>query len=279
MWRASAGDLYRFRAALRLRLGCRGPTVTMLAAERYVEIPTLLRWLAPRPPERLLDCGSARSVVPSYVAARYGIDVWAVDRWAEVAGQRQIAMALGFAASSRQRAADPEEKATGSSPTIHVVQADLTALPFDDGCFDAALAVSTIEHVEDDSAALRALARVLRPGGSLALSVPFAPATSERWRTEAIYDRAPTDGAVFFERIYDAAALEARLVGPSGLRLEGRAIFAWRGRDVAHAARLQRFPLRGLAELWRGSRAFLVTPERLHADEPAVCCLLLRRPQ
>lgn len=47
-----------------------------------------------------------------------------------------------------------------------------TALPFADGSFDAVAAFDVVEHCDPESAALRELHRVLRPGGVLALSVP-----------------------------------------------------------------------------------------------------------
>jgi SAM-dependent methyltransferase len=45
-------------------------------------------------------------------------------------------------------------------------------LPFDDGAFDLAVALDVLEHVEDDRAALRELARVVAPGGRLLVTVP-----------------------------------------------------------------------------------------------------------
>jgi SAM-dependent methyltransferase len=56
-----------------------------------------------------------------------------------------------------------------------VVQADVTSLPFADESFDAAVLGEVLEHVQDDRAALAQIARVLRPGGVLALSVPANP--------------------------------------------------------------------------------------------------------
>jgi ubiquinone/menaquinone biosynthesis C-methylase UbiE len=53
-------------------------------------------------------------------------------------------------------------------------QANLEALPFGDGEFDLVLCSQVIEHVLDASAAVRELARVLRPGGVLILSTDNA---------------------------------------------------------------------------------------------------------
>jgi SAM-dependent methyltransferase len=55
------------------------------------------------------------------------------------------------------------------------VEADVTSLPFADQSFDSAVLGEVLEHVEDDRAALAEIARVLRPDGVLALSVPANP--------------------------------------------------------------------------------------------------------
>lgn len=51
--------------------------------------------------------------------------------------------------------------------------ADLTALPFAAATFDAALNIVTLEHLPEPAAALRELARVLKPGGALLLVAPL----------------------------------------------------------------------------------------------------------
>lgn len=53
------------------------------------------------------------------------------------------------------------------------VVADLTALPLDDDTFDVVLCTEVLEHVGEPQAALGEIARVLRPGGRLLLTVPF----------------------------------------------------------------------------------------------------------
>jgi SAM-dependent methyltransferase len=56
-----------------------------------------------------------------------------------------------------------------------VLEADVTSLPFNAASFDGAVLGEVLEHVEDDRGALAEVARVLRPGGVLALSVPANP--------------------------------------------------------------------------------------------------------
>jgi len=50
--------------------------------------------------------------------------------------------------------------------------ADLTALPFRDGAFDAAIHIVTIEHLCEPGCALREMARTLKPGGRLLVAAP-----------------------------------------------------------------------------------------------------------
>ena len=48
-------------------------------------------------------------------------------------------------------------------------------LPFEPETFDLVCAFDVIEHVEDDAAAVAALARLVRPGGYMATTVPAQP--------------------------------------------------------------------------------------------------------
>jgi len=60
---------------------------------------------------------------------------------------------------------------SGQSP-IELAVADGQRLPFADASFDRIICTETLEHVADTQLTLRELARVLRPGGRLAVSVP-----------------------------------------------------------------------------------------------------------
>jgi SAM-dependent methyltransferase len=71
---------------------------------------------------------------------------------------------------------DPERLAWAQREGVpaEFVHADAERLPFADDSFDKVLASEVLEHLTDDCAALVEMARVLRPGGVLAISVPNA---------------------------------------------------------------------------------------------------------
>jgi SAM-dependent methyltransferase len=63
---------------------------------------------------------------------------------------------------------------------------DILDLPYPDDSFDAILCSHVLEHVEDDSRAMRELHRVLRPGGWAIVLVPLDLERSETYEDPAI---------------------------------------------------------------------------------------------
>jgi SAM-dependent methyltransferase len=53
-----------------------------------------------------------------------------------------------------------------------VIEGSVLEMPFEVGRFDLAVSLDVIEHLEDDLAALRELRRVVKPGGTLLVTVP-----------------------------------------------------------------------------------------------------------
>ena len=85
--------------------------------------------------------------------------------------QRHVECALGVDLSTRiLREAKKRVQAEGRAESVHLAAADAVALPFTGKSFDVVLASQVIEHVPDDAGALRAMRRVLRPGGTLVIS-------------------------------------------------------------------------------------------------------------
>ena len=111
---------------------------------------------------------------------------------------------------------------------IHLKVEDARSLSFGDESFDRVYSISVIEHIPDDgdSQAMRQIARVLRPGGVVSLTVPFqASGYYEEYVRGDVYERQAEAGGTFYQRRYDLAALEARLIAPSGLQLQDLALF------------------------------------------------------
>jgi len=96
------------------------------------------------------------------------------------------------------------------------VQGDALALPFPDGTFDRVIASEVLEHIPDDLAAMRELSRVLRPGGTMAVTVPRCGPEAINWALSDEYHDTP-GGHV---RIYRRSTLERRL-SSAGLRPTG----------------------------------------------------------
>ena len=66
-------------------------------------------------------------------------------------------------------------------PDTEIKQGNLDArLPYDDGAFDVVVCVEGLEHIENPSNAFREFARILRPGGTLVVSVPNIMNIEER---------------------------------------------------------------------------------------------------
>ena len=112
------------------------------------------------PGDRMLDmgCGGGRH---AFESVRRGARVVALDySFPELVDVRSTYYAM-------VEAGEITDKAETNS-----VRGDALRLPFPDGTFDRIIASEVLEHIPDDTGAIAELTRVLRPGGSMAVTVP-----------------------------------------------------------------------------------------------------------
>ncbi|GAB2459541.1 class I SAM-dependent methyltransferase [Jatrophihabitans fulvus] len=155
--------------------------------------------------DRLLDvgCGAGRH---TYQALRLGADVVALDRNTDdLRGIDEMVEAMAEAGEIKR----PDGPVT--------LDADALALPFDDGHFDRVVAAEILEHLPDDETAIAEIARVVRPGGTVAVSVPRRWPEKICWSLSDAYHEVE-GGHV---RIYRGSELVTKLER-AGLRLTSR---------------------------------------------------------
>ncbi len=213
--------------------------------------------LGVRPGERVLDlgCGAGRH---AYEAVRRGATAIAVD----VDQPGLVAVSAMLAAVAADHAAP---SATGPTPGSGWPAAgDALSLPFPDACFDRAIAAEVLEHIPEDTVAMEELARVVRPGGVLAVTVPRFGPELVNWALSDAYHSVP-GGHI---RIYRRGQLEGRL------RAAGFAPF---DRHHAHALHSPYWWLRCLVGVDRDDLALVRAYHRVLVWDIEKAPLLTRR--
>ncbi|MCC6436703.1 MAG: class I SAM-dependent methyltransferase [Acidimicrobiales bacterium] len=147
--------------------------------------------------DRLLDLGAGFGR-HAFEGFRRGASVVAVD----LARDELITCTNTFAAMALAGEV-PDGAAAGA------LQGSALQLPCADACFDRVIASEVLEHVADDGAALAELARVLRPGGTIAVTVPGWLAETVCWKLSEDYHAPAAAGGHL--RVYTADVVRTRL--------------------------------------------------------------------
>jgi SAM-dependent methyltransferase len=180
---------------------------------RNVEVPAVINHLCVQAGDRILDIGSPK-LASLFLWSRMGAEVYATDLLP------YFVEAYSYFSDRLRRHSHRAE--------YHVEPQDARALEYPANYFDKVYAISVVEHIEDegDSQAMREIARVLKVGGVCCLTVPFATQYREDRIEPTLYykfnyllrqNEAALGEPVFWQRHYDAEALRARLIAPSGL--------------------------------------------------------------
>jgi SAM-dependent methyltransferase len=148
-----------------------------------------------RPGMTVLDlgCGEGRHAFEAY---RRGASVVAID-W----GQSEVETTRRWLSAIAEVGEAPE------GARAEVVRGDLLALPVPDASVDRVMASEVLEHIPDDVTAMREIARVLKPGGRVAVTVPRYGPERICWALSDAY-HANEGGHI---RIYRRDVLRTRL--------------------------------------------------------------------
>ncbi len=159
-----------------------------------------VEWLNIPPGGIALDVGAGPgSVTPSLARA---------------AGPDGLALGVDISEPMLARAVRAE-----AGPQVGFLRADAQRLPLRDQTVDAVVSIAVLQLIPDPTAALSEIARVLRPGGRLALMVPVVRRLPQLWQ------RLPNGGAYVFGDDEIGDILEDR--GFASVRTKTIGTFQW----------------------------------------------------
>jgi demethylmenaquinone methyltransferase/2-methoxy-6-polyprenyl-1,4-benzoquinol methylase len=118
---------------------------------------------------RVLDVAAGTGLVTAAIVRRYGCRVVAVDQSAEMLARARARL----------------ERDPALAAHVELVRAEAERLPFADGEFDGLTTGYLLRYVEDPGATIVELARVVRPGGTIAaleFAVPPRAPLRALWR-------------------------------------------------------------------------------------------------
>jgi len=187
-----------------------------LPYERCGELSWIIGYLKPQFSEefRYLDIGTGESPLPTFLHAHTPWQITCLDKCSWVRKQHTFHRKILNGNVSDDR--------------FRVIESDLQDVDFSDEQFDVITCVSVIEHFAGvtDSAAMTTVARLLRPGGVLILTTPVNdPFFMEFFVEKPVYGDLYNGSPVFYQRHYDVASIERRLLQPSGLSERLRVYF------------------------------------------------------
>lgn len=208
-----------------------------LDSTRYFEFDWVWRRLVRRPDgQRFLDVSSPR-LLPLAYARRPGVETcWLLNPdSSDLSVTREWAEGMHLGRKCR------------------FVEEPIERADFDEQTFDVVTSISVLEHIVDESVALKAMWQQTAPGGVLLLTLPCAAKAYDQSRDFNEYNlvEPSLDGTYFFQRFYDERSLESRIfsvVGrPSASAVYGEVEPGYFGRNAEQKMRGLPYPI------WRES--------------------------
>ena len=261
------------RLAVRLlRSRVRHPVVQLLIAPvsitRYFEFPFVLSHLPPRASE-CLDVSSPRLFSLFVARERPSASVTMInpDR-DDAAITSTIVESLGIS-------------------NVSVTGRDVLSLERETARYDCIWSISVVEHIggeDGDIRAMRLMYNALSPGGRLIVTVPVDRRYWLEYRNIDVYglgEGQTSAGTYFFQRFYDEASLQSRLLVPLSIEPTAREWFGERVEGTFHAY-IARWLDRGMRETIDDPRTIVDAYQRYRSwqDMPGVgvCGLVIDKP-
>ncbi len=187
---------------------------TIIIPENYwrtLEFRLVFEELRPERSDRILDVGSPK-LLSLFIADKIGAEIYSTDI--------EDYFVNDYAAFRAIRKI-PEN-------LYHPLTADGRHLSFPDSFFSKSFSISVLEHIpgNGDTECIREIARTLRSGGIVALTIPFAPVSRDEykdagsfyWSGNSVQGKGQEQ--VFFQRRYSERDIYSRLIEPSGMKLQ-----------------------------------------------------------
>jgi len=105
---------------------------------------------------------------------------------------------LGFEVSGLEPASEMRRLATAANPGVDIRDGSITDLPYDDGTFDVVLALEVLRYLPavDNETSWREMLRVLRPGGTIIVTMVNRWAIDGYWLYERVQTRRASRGSI-----------------------------------------------------------------------------------
>ncbi len=161
---------------------------------KYIEYPRAIKYLKPKPQERILDIGSGTGLIffPFWLLS-FGCKVNAIDLFQVDIGEFKE---LPVVKNNRGKLITEKQ--------------DAKALTYESNYFDKITCICSIEHEDDDMKMIKEMGRVLKKNGTAVLTFPI----------NSFYKEIRSNELWGLIRLYDSKAISERLIEPSGLSLE-----------------------------------------------------------
>jgi len=205
-----------------------------------------------------------------------------IDRWIPAPGQGRRLLDVGcgtghhlarwsgagYVCSGLDAADEMLAEARGRNPGLCIEKGDVYGLPFGDSSFDVVIAIELLRYLAEVPAALREVARVLRPGGQFVATVMSPYSMSGYPILNLLTGRFAVPGFVHLKQHFHSRRAIIQMLRQSGLHYEEVC-------GVAFVTAPQKVAERLAPSMLRRSLELLEPVDRLLSALPALADLAL----